>query len=244
MYYALGRDDQAEASWRQATAIAQRPKHPSFPRAALSANAPRSGGREYRAALARRESAPRLVCSGPPAPAGQHRYPEAEQAIANSIPLTATPANQYKALAQVQLRLNKTAPALANSRRPSTMAHQPATPARRLANSGLSLPRDVPKPHANPAIWRRQSNFSRRPHADTAIGQPLEEARRTCDGGQSARHCRRLDAPCARGGSGAQALAKGKSAGKENTRVQAVLHHPTPCVALLYSPFRDPDFSS
>ncbi len=42
----------------------------------------------------------------------EHRYAEAEPAIATAAEMTATPANQYKALGQVQLRLNQPAQAL------------------------------------------------------------------------------------------------------------------------------------
>jgi len=113
--YALSRDAEAEAAWHKALDL-----EPDDPNVHLflaqlyqQQQNPADAEREFRAALSRRESAAAWYGLGRLL-AMQHRYPEAERAIANSIALTSTPANQYKALAQVQLRLNKPAQALDN----------------------------------------------------------------------------------------------------------------------------------
>jgi Tfp pilus assembly protein PilF len=114
VYYALARDAEAEAAWRHALELA--PEDPNihlFLAQLYQQSRPADAEGEYRAALARHESAPAWYALGRLL-AGEHRYAEAETAIANSIPLTPTPANQYKALAQVQLRLKKPAQAQEN----------------------------------------------------------------------------------------------------------------------------------
>jgi len=111
--YALSRDAEAEVAWQHA--LRSEPDDPNIhlflAQLYQQQQHPAEAEREYRAALSRRESGPAWYALGRLL-AVQHRYPEAEQAIANSIPLTVTPFNQYKALAQVQLRLNKPEPAL------------------------------------------------------------------------------------------------------------------------------------
>jgi Flp pilus assembly protein TadD len=113
--YALSRDADADAAWHKALELV--PEDPNIhlflAQLYQQRQLPAEAEREFRAALARRESTVAWYGLGRLL-AGQHRYSEAEQAIANAIPLTSTPANQYKALAQVQLRLNKADSALHN----------------------------------------------------------------------------------------------------------------------------------
>jgi tetratricopeptide (TPR) repeat protein len=114
VYYALARDAEADAAWRKAEEL--EPDDPNlhlFLAQLYQQQRPVEAEREYRAALDQKESSPAWYALGRLL-AGQHRYAEAERAITNSIPLTPTPANQYKALAQVQLRLSKTAQAQGN----------------------------------------------------------------------------------------------------------------------------------
>lgn len=113
--YVLSRDAEAEAAWRNALQL-----EPDDPNIHLflaqlyeQQQRPADAEREFRAALSRRESMVAWYGLGRLL-AVQHRYPEAERAIANAIPLASAPFNQYKALAQVQLRLNEPAQALAN----------------------------------------------------------------------------------------------------------------------------------
>lgn len=113
VYYSLARDGEAEAAWLRAAAINPEDPNIHLSLAQLYLGDPVKAEHEYQAALARKDSAPAWYALGRLL-AGQHRYAEAEQAIANSIPLTPTPANQYKALAQVQLRLQKTTQAQAS----------------------------------------------------------------------------------------------------------------------------------
>jgi tetratricopeptide (TPR) repeat protein len=113
--YALARDREAEAAWRQALAL--EPEDPNvhlfLAQLYQQQQRPADAEREYRAALSRRQSSVAWYALGRLL-AMQHRYPEAEQAIATAAVMTATPANQYKALGQVQLHLNQPARALAS----------------------------------------------------------------------------------------------------------------------------------
>jgi MYXO-CTERM domain-containing protein len=113
--YVLARDAEAERAWRGALEL-----EPDDPNIHLflaqlyqQEQKPAEAEREFRAALRGRESMAAWYGLGRLL-AMQHRYAEAEQAIAKAIPMAPVPVNQYKALAQVQLRLNKTGPALAN----------------------------------------------------------------------------------------------------------------------------------
>jgi len=111
--YALSRDAEAEAAWRQALQL--EPEDPNvhlfLAQLYQQQQRPADAEREYRAALSRRENSAAWYALGRLL-ATEHRYPEAEHAIATAAVMTATPANQYKALGQVQLRLNKPEPAL------------------------------------------------------------------------------------------------------------------------------------
>jgi Tfp pilus assembly protein PilF len=112
--YVLARDAEAEKAWRGALAL--EPDDPNihlFLAQLYQQQRPADAEREFRAALAGRDSMAAWYALGRLL-ASEHRYAEAEQAIANAIPLAPLPANQYKALAQVQLRLNKPGPALSN----------------------------------------------------------------------------------------------------------------------------------
>jgi tetratricopeptide (TPR) repeat protein len=113
--YALSRDAEAEGAWRNA--LGSEPEDPNIhlflAQLYQQQQHPAEAEGEYRTALARRESAAAWYALGRLL-ASEHRYAESEKAIAAAIPLTTTPASQYKALAQVQLRLNKPAAALAN----------------------------------------------------------------------------------------------------------------------------------
>ena len=115
VFYALARDSEAEAAWQQALAL-----EPDDPNVHLflaqlyqQQQRPADAEREYRAALSRRQSSAAWYALGRLL-AMQHRYSEAERAIATAAAMTATPANQYKALGQVQLHLNQPARALAS----------------------------------------------------------------------------------------------------------------------------------
>lgn len=113
--YALARDSEAESAWRQALAL--EPEDPNvhlfLAQLYQQQQRPADAEREYRAALSRRQSSVAWYALGRLL-AMQHRYAEAEQAIATAAVMTATPANQYKALGQVQLHLNQPDRALAS----------------------------------------------------------------------------------------------------------------------------------
>jgi tetratricopeptide (TPR) repeat protein len=113
--YALERDTEAEAAWQRSLALEPEDPNVHLFLAQLYQQQRRPGDaeREYRAALSRRQSAVAWYALGRLL-AMQHRYSEAEPAIAIAATMTATPANQYKALGQVQLHLNQPARALAS----------------------------------------------------------------------------------------------------------------------------------
>lgn len=113
--YALARDAEAEAAWQRALGLAPEDPNVHLFLAQLyqQQRRPADAEREYRAALSRRESSVAWYALGRLL-ATQHRYAEAEQAIATAAIMTATPANQYKALGQVQLRLDQPDRALAS----------------------------------------------------------------------------------------------------------------------------------
>jgi Tfp pilus assembly protein PilF len=129
VFFALSRDAEAEAAWRNALQL-----EPGDPNVHLflaqlyqQQQRPADAEREYRAALSRRESSAAWYALGRLLATG-HRYPEAERAIATSAVMTATPANQYKALGQVQLRLNKPEPALASLLKAERAGPRPSDP--------------------------------------------------------------------------------------------------------------------
>ncbi len=105
--YALARDSEAEAAWKRALELeAEDPNiHLFLAQLYQQQQRPGDAEREYRAALSRRESAAAWYALGRLL-AIEHRYAEAEPAIATAAMMTPTPANQYKALGQVQLHLN------------------------------------------------------------------------------------------------------------------------------------------
>jgi len=106
--YALSRDSEAEQSWSRA--VSMEPKDPNIHLflAQLYQQQKRmpEAEREYKAALALKESAVAWYALGRMY-AAEHRYSEAEPAIANSAEFSASPANNYKALAQVRLKLKQ-----------------------------------------------------------------------------------------------------------------------------------------
>jgi len=105
--YALARDSEAEAAWHRALELeAADPNiHLFLAQLYQQQQRPEDAEREYRAALSRRESTAAWYALGRLL-AMEHRYAEAEPAIAAAATMTPTPANQYKALGQVQLHLN------------------------------------------------------------------------------------------------------------------------------------------
>jgi tetratricopeptide (TPR) repeat protein len=105
--YALARDSEAEAAWQHALELEVEDPNIHLFLAQLYQQQQRPGDaeREYRAALSRRESTAAWYALGRLL-AMEHRYAEAEQAIESAATMTPTPANQYKALGQVQLHLN------------------------------------------------------------------------------------------------------------------------------------------
>jgi tetratricopeptide (TPR) repeat protein len=105
--YGLARDGEAEAAWQRALALeAEDPNiHLFLAQLYQQRQRPGDAEREYRAALSRRESAAAWYALGRLL-AMEHRYAEAEAAITAAATMTPTPANQYKALGQVQLHLN------------------------------------------------------------------------------------------------------------------------------------------
>ena len=106
--YALSRDSEAEQSWSRALSIEPKDPNVHLFLAQLYQQQQRmqEAEREYKAALALKESAVAWYAMGRMY-AAEHRYLEAEQAIANSADLAASPANNYKALAQVRLKLKQ-----------------------------------------------------------------------------------------------------------------------------------------
>jgi tetratricopeptide (TPR) repeat protein len=127
--YALSRDAEAEAAWQHALAL--EPEDPNV-RLFLAQlyqqhQRPADAEREYRAALVRRQSSVAWYELGRLL-AMEHRYAEAEQAIATAATMTATPANQYKALGQVQLHLDQPARALASLRKAEQAGPPPGDP--------------------------------------------------------------------------------------------------------------------
>ncbi|MDR3763770.1 MAG: hypothetical protein P4M01_06700 [Acidobacteriota bacterium] len=113
VYYTLGRDAEAEAAWQKALSLEQGDPNTHLFLAQLyqaqQKNAPAEA--EYRAALQRRESSAAWYALGRLL-AAEHRWQAARESIAHAIPLAIRPANQYKALAQVELKLNQPAQAL------------------------------------------------------------------------------------------------------------------------------------
>jgi Tfp pilus assembly protein PilF len=126
VYYALARDNEAEAAWQRA--LQMEPDDPNIHlfMAQLYQQQMRSGDaeREYRAALERGQSAIAWYALGRLL-ATEHRYAEAEPAIAAAAEMSAAPANQYKALGQVQLHLNPRA-ALASFEKAERAGPSPA----------------------------------------------------------------------------------------------------------------------
>jgi tetratricopeptide (TPR) repeat protein len=106
--YALSRDQEAEQSWSRARAIEPRDPNVHLYLAQLYQQQQRLGEaeQEYRSALDLKQSAVGWYALGRMY-AAQHRYVEAEAAIANSAALASAPANNYKALAQVRLKLQQ-----------------------------------------------------------------------------------------------------------------------------------------
>lgn len=123
--YALARDSEAEAAWQQALELeADDPNiHLFLAQLYQQQQRPADAEREYRAALSRRESAVAWYALGRML-AMQHRYAEAEPALATAAVMTAAPGNQYKALGQVQLHLNPKH-ALASLRKAEDAGPQP-----------------------------------------------------------------------------------------------------------------------
>jgi tetratricopeptide (TPR) repeat protein len=114
--YALSRDAEAEQHWRKALAL-----FPDDPNVHLflaqlyrTTERPQEAEEQFRAAVAAKETAVAWYGLGRLL-AAEHRWPEAEQAIANSAELALQPANNYKALAQARLKLQQPAAALASA---------------------------------------------------------------------------------------------------------------------------------
>ena len=127
--YALARDREAESAWRQALAL--QPEDPNvhlfLAQLYQQQQRPADAEGEYRAALSLRESSVAWYALGRLL-AMEHRYAEAEPAIATAAVMTSTPANQYKALGQVQLRLNQPAQALDSWRKAEQAGPSPNDP--------------------------------------------------------------------------------------------------------------------
>ena len=127
--YALARDREAESAWRQALAL--QPEDPNvhlfLAQLYQQQQRPADAEGEYRAALSLRESSVAWYALGRLL-AMEHRYAEAEPAIATAAVMTSTPANQYKALGQVQLRLNQPAQALDSLRKAEQSGPPPNDP--------------------------------------------------------------------------------------------------------------------
>jgi Tfp pilus assembly protein PilF len=116
--YALARDNEAESAFKKALELEPADPNVHLYLTQLYQQQQRlsDAEREYREALSRRESAVAWYALGRML-AGEHRYEESEEAIAKSAGMTPTPAGNYKALGQVQLRLNKPKQALDNFHR-------------------------------------------------------------------------------------------------------------------------------
>ena len=106
VYYYLSRDREAEAAWQQAMQIEPGDPNLYLYLAQLYQHGdPARAEQEMRTSLRLRENSAAWYALGRML-AGERRYPEAEDAIRRAIALSYAPANQYKALAQVELRLN------------------------------------------------------------------------------------------------------------------------------------------
>ena len=128
VYYALARDSEAEAAWQHA--LEMEPEDPNIhlfmAQLYQQQSRPQEAEREYRAALQRRQSASAWYALGRLL-AMEHRYAEAEPAIAAAAAMSPSPANQYKALGQVQLHLDARA-ALASFAKAQRAGPSPADP--------------------------------------------------------------------------------------------------------------------
>ena len=115
VFYVLSRDEEAEQHWKQAEALFPNDPNVHIYLAQLYTQQRRVNEAEaqYLAALRSRQSATAAYGLGRLYGA-EHRWSEAEGAISLAAELELHPANQYKALAQVQLHLNKPAQAEAN----------------------------------------------------------------------------------------------------------------------------------
>jgi len=116
--YALGRDAEAEDHWRRALAIFPGDPNVKLFLAQLCQQQNRRAEAEsfYRQALAVKQSAAGWYALGRLL-AAEHRWQQAEQAIAVSAELAYRPANNYKSLAQARLKLQRPEAALAAIRR-------------------------------------------------------------------------------------------------------------------------------
>ena len=116
--YALGRDAEAEQHWRSALAIFPGDPNVKLFLAQLCQQQNRLAEAEsfYREALAVKQSAVGWYALGRLL-AAEHRWQQAEQAIAVSAELAYRPANNYKSLAQARLKLRRPEAALAAMRR-------------------------------------------------------------------------------------------------------------------------------
>ncbi len=110
VYYYLSRDREADAMWQQALQMEPNDPNLHLYLAQLYQRDPARAEQEMRASLRLRENSAAWYALGRLL-AGQHVYAAAEDAIRKAIALSYAPANQYKALAQVELRLNKTSEA-------------------------------------------------------------------------------------------------------------------------------------
>ena len=107
VYYYLGRDREADTMWQQA--MQMEPNDPNlhlYMAQLYQQHDPARAEQELRVSLRLRENSAAWYALGRLL-AGQHEYAAAEDAIRKAIALSYAPSNQYKALAQVQLRLNK-----------------------------------------------------------------------------------------------------------------------------------------
>lgn len=113
--YVLSRDEEAEQHWKQAEAVFPNDPNVHIYLAQLYTQQRRLNDAEaqFRAALRSRQSAIAAYGLGR-LYAAEHRWSEAEGLISIAAELELQPSNQYKALAQVQLHLNKAKQAEAN----------------------------------------------------------------------------------------------------------------------------------
>jgi len=116
--YVLSRDAEAEQHWKQAETLFPNDPNVHIYLAELYVQQRRLDDAEaqYLAALRSRQSATAAYGLGR-LYAAEHRWSEAEGAISIAAELELQPSNQYKALAQVQLHLNKPVQAEANLRK-------------------------------------------------------------------------------------------------------------------------------